>query len=239
MIDQGHLDCNEPGVEHAPLQNVLTALKPFSEQWKSTWIVTFQSFLLQFVATNSVLGTRCISNEIMYPDKDWNTALLVCFICLQKLFGHQMSNFHITIQGLWSNSGKWKTYDDRPDPVVPDRVKVKRMYFILWLFHFLRLWVLTFFSPCAGRMYQGVFYFFSIPCKVCLWNSGIWWLQLLLKIFSVHSSPVFFCCLSGTASWHSLRLMQWHVGLGAGYGGCFFSLSNFLSGSKKKKAGNM
>ena len=49
-------------------------------------------------------------------------------LCLQKLFGHQMSNFHITMEGMWSNSGKWKTFDDNPEPIIPYRVKVKRKY---------------------------------------------------------------------------------------------------------------
>ncbi|XP_035828563.1 mRNA turnover protein 4 homolog isoform X2 [Aplysia californica] len=42
-----------------------------------------------------------------------------------KLFGHQMSDFHITMEGVWNNSGLWKTFDDQPRHIVPDRVKVK------------------------------------------------------------------------------------------------------------------
>ncbi|CAG5136514.1 unnamed protein product, partial [Candidula unifasciata] len=59
--------------------------------------------------------TVCEKGQVLNPEQ--------CRIL--KLFGHKMSNFHITIQGMWSNSGKWKTFNDRPEPIVPDRVKVK------------------------------------------------------------------------------------------------------------------
>ncbi|KAK3727010.1 hypothetical protein RRG08_032400 [Elysia crispata] len=29
------------------------------------------------------------------------------------------------MEGMWSNSGKWKTFDDNPEPIIPYRVKVK------------------------------------------------------------------------------------------------------------------
>ncbi|BFZ21104.1 hypothetical protein BsWGS_24143 [Bradybaena similaris] len=59
--------------------------------------------------------TVCEKGQVLNPEQ--------CRVL--KLFGHQMSNFHITIQGMWRNSGKWKTYNDRPEPIVPERVKVK------------------------------------------------------------------------------------------------------------------
>jgi len=42
-----------------------------------------------------------------------------------KLFGHQMSDFHITMNAMWSNLGEWKTFDDRPQPDVVDRIMVQ------------------------------------------------------------------------------------------------------------------
>ncbi|KAK3741821.1 hypothetical protein RRG08_018521 [Elysia crispata] len=59
--------------------------------------------------------TVCEKGQVLNPEQ--------CRIL--KLFGHQMSNFHITMEGMWSNSGKWKTFDDNPEPIIPDRVKVK------------------------------------------------------------------------------------------------------------------
>uniref|UniRef100_A0A0B6YBL6 Ribosome assembly factor mrt4 n=1 Tax=Arion vulgaris TaxID=1028688 RepID=A0A0B6YBL6_9EUPU len=59
--------------------------------------------------------TVCEKGQVLNPEQ--------CRVL--KLFGHQMSNFHITIQGVWTSSGEWKTLDDRPEPIVPDRIKVK------------------------------------------------------------------------------------------------------------------
>ncbi|RUS83542.1 hypothetical protein EGW08_008721 [Elysia chlorotica] len=59
--------------------------------------------------------TVCEKGQVLNPEQ--------CRIL--KLFGHQMSNFHITMEGMWSNSGKWKTFNDIPEPIIPERVKVK------------------------------------------------------------------------------------------------------------------
>ena len=42
----------------------------------------------------------------------------------QKLFGHEMAEFRITIEGMWSD-GKWQVLDDRPLHITPTKVKVK------------------------------------------------------------------------------------------------------------------
>ena len=57
-------------------------------------------------------------------------------LSLQKLFGHQMSDFHITMNAMWSNLGEWKTFDDRPQPEVLDRVLVKRKCILNMRCHF-------------------------------------------------------------------------------------------------------
>lgn len=59
--------------------------------------------------------TVCEKDKVLNPEQ--------CRIL--KLFGYQMSNFHITMEGMWSNSGEWKTFDDRPQHIIPDKVKVK------------------------------------------------------------------------------------------------------------------
>ncbi|CAL1538472.1 unnamed protein product [Lymnaea stagnalis] len=59
--------------------------------------------------------TVCEKGQVLNPEQ--------CRIL--KLFGHQMSEFHITIDGMWSNTGKWKRFDDRPEHIVPTKVRVK------------------------------------------------------------------------------------------------------------------
>lgn len=41
-----------------------------------------------------------------------------------------MAQFHITIEGMWSNDGKWEVFNARPDPIVPTKVTVKRTEFL-------------------------------------------------------------------------------------------------------------
>ncbi|KAI8764402.1 mRNA turnover protein 4 [Biomphalaria glabrata] len=59
--------------------------------------------------------TVCEKDQVLNPEQ--------CRIL--KLFGHKMSEFHITIEGMWNNSGKWKKFDARPEHIVPGKVKVK------------------------------------------------------------------------------------------------------------------
>jgi len=59
--------------------------------------------------------TVCEKDKVLNPEQ--------CRIL--KLFGYQMSNFHITMEGMWSNNGDWKTFDDRPKHIIPDKVTVK------------------------------------------------------------------------------------------------------------------
>ncbi|XP_050410391.1 mRNA turnover protein 4 homolog [Patella vulgata] len=42
-----------------------------------------------------------------------------------KLFDHMMVDFHVTVEGMWSNNGKWLLFDQRPEPIVPTKVNVK------------------------------------------------------------------------------------------------------------------
>ncbi|KAL5017621.1 hypothetical protein ScPMuIL_007210 [Solemya velum] len=44
---------------------------------------------------------------------------------LLKLFDYSMADFHVTIEGLWSNDGSWEILQERPVPVTPTSVKVK------------------------------------------------------------------------------------------------------------------
>ncbi|XP_059144649.1 mRNA turnover protein 4 homolog [Physella acuta] len=59
--------------------------------------------------------TVCEKGQVLNPEQ--------CRIL--KLFGHQMAEFHITIDGMWSNTGKWKKFDSRPEHILPSKVKVK------------------------------------------------------------------------------------------------------------------
>jgi len=60
--------------------------------------------------------TVCEKDQVLNPEQ--------CRIL--KLFGHQMSNFHITMEGMWNNSGEWKTIAPTEEALpLPEKVKVK------------------------------------------------------------------------------------------------------------------
>ena len=42
---------------------------------------------------------------------------------LQKLFGHQMAEFRVTIENMWSNDGTFETVAARPEHITPTKVK--------------------------------------------------------------------------------------------------------------------
>ena len=47
-------------------------------------------------------------------------------VMLQKLFGHKMANFHISVEGLWTNDGTYEVLKhDRPEAVRATKVKLK------------------------------------------------------------------------------------------------------------------
>ena len=51
----------------------------------------------------------------------------------QKLFGHKMADFHVTVEGVWSKKGAFKQLksDLKPDTqTLSFTVKLKRMYYI-------------------------------------------------------------------------------------------------------------
>ncbi|KAK3087433.1 hypothetical protein FSP39_005866 [Pinctada imbricata] len=58
--------------------------------------------------------TVCEQGDILTPEQ----------ARILKLFGHEMSEFRITIEGVWSD-GNWEILDDRPLPITPTKVKVK------------------------------------------------------------------------------------------------------------------
>jgi hypothetical protein len=47
---------------------------------------------------------------------------------LQKLFGHQMADFHISIEGMYTEDGELDLFNDRPEPIVPPKVQIKGNY---------------------------------------------------------------------------------------------------------------
>ena len=47
------------------------------------------------------------------------------YIIFQKLFGHQMAEFHINIEGMYSGDGLLEIFNDRPEPIVPPKVQIK------------------------------------------------------------------------------------------------------------------
>ncbi|XP_064597695.1 mRNA turnover protein 4 homolog [Liolophura sinensis] len=42
-----------------------------------------------------------------------------------KLFGYEMAEFHLTLEGMWTNNGTWEVFTARPEPLRPTKVRVK------------------------------------------------------------------------------------------------------------------
>ncbi|KAL5011762.1 hypothetical protein ScPMuIL_010313 [Solemya velum] len=64
-------------------------------------------------------------NQKSIEDTYWREILKPEQARLLKLFDYSMADFHVTIEGLWSNDGSWEILQERPVPVTPTSVKVK------------------------------------------------------------------------------------------------------------------
>ncbi|XP_063417933.1 mRNA turnover protein 4 homolog isoform X1 [Mytilus trossulus] len=42
-----------------------------------------------------------------------------------KLFGHQMADFHISVEGMYTPEGELELFNDRPEPIVPPKIQIK------------------------------------------------------------------------------------------------------------------
>ena len=62
--------------------------------------------------------------KLSFNNHQIRTLSLLLFY-MQKLFGHQMAEFHVTIENMWSNDGTFKTIAARPEKLTPTKVKGK------------------------------------------------------------------------------------------------------------------
>ncbi|XP_067665942.1 mRNA turnover protein 4 homolog [Haliotis asinina] len=96
-------------IEEGPIPQFAHSLEPQLRQ------LGLPTALKRGVITLLHSHTICQAGDVLTPEQ----------ARLLKLFGHQMAQFHITIEGMWSNDGKWEVFDARPDPIVPTKVTVK------------------------------------------------------------------------------------------------------------------